>query len=249
MSKKQEVVKKEEFAVGPAANLAEWGDHSVSLKDFVIPKIRAMQPMSEMVTQGDAKIGDFRVTGSPKHYGSIDQGLEFIPFKLEKVWHIFKSVNNDMKFSHVEPVTVENENLPWEYDVGGVKHRRDYTMNFYVLLAEDLKAGEATLPHVLSFKRTSIKAGKQLYTQMYIQNRTVGLPPAAFVMKLGGKKVTNNKGTFISLTVSPVRKASSDELNSALQWFKTFGNATVVVDNSDLAEETVSASTFDNDEF
>lgn len=232
MSKK-ELVKQEENL--PAMTLSDWGnEEAINLTHFSVPKVLIMQPMSDQVTAGDAKFGELRVSDSGRLVGGLDKPMEFVPFKVEDQWIIFKPQNGKMEFDRIEKVTPENEARPWDdTDADGVAIRRDRSLVFYILLMEDLASGIA-LPHVISFKRTSMKAGKQLYTQMYITNRSANLPPAAYVMRLGVKKESNDKGTFGVAVINPLRRSSGEELKTAKSWHDTFKTATVVVDHADL---------------
>ena len=41
-------------------NLGDWGASPLSAKDIIIPRMLVMQPMSDMVTAGEAAFGEFR---------------------------------------------------------------------------------------------------------------------------------------------------------------------------------------------
>ena len=69
-----------------------------------------------------------------------------------------------------------NDNLPWNDKENGIEIKRVRRMNFYVMLPKQIDAGTA-VPYVLSFKSTSYREGKKLFTQMYMRNRKANLPP------------------------------------------------------------------------
>lgn len=129
-----------------------------------------------------------------------------------------------------------NDNLPWQDTVNGVAIKRVRRMNFYCLLPKEVGAGAAT-PYVISFKSTSFRAGRQMYTQMYMRNARQGLAPCAFLFKVGGEKEKNDKGTFIVPNVELSRPVNPDEYKEALSWFKQIKKGGTKVDESDVHTE------------
>jgi|DEB0MinimDraft_10_1074344.scaffolds.fasta_scaffold70193_2 hypothetical protein len=179
-------------------------DVGVSANDIELPRIFAMQPQSPQVVDGDAKMGDFVSNMDNKVLGSIDKPMEFIPLSMYKVWHVFDS-NGDLK--EIEPFNAMNANRP--YQDNGLTY--SLVMNFYVLLP-----GEP-LPFILGFKKTSLRAGKALATQILI-NQKMGKPPYGKVIKLTGKKEKNDKGTFIRLGIIASRDIKKSEEKEVLEW-------------------------------
>ena len=135
-------------------------------------------------------------------------------------------------------MTPANENLPWNEEIMvdkvPTKLRRDYTYDFYILNAKNLDE----MPRVLSFRRTSAKAGKKLATIMYVENKQLKLSPASRTMFLTGSKETNDDGSFVVLDVAKSRATSPAELEKALYWFQMFKKSDVKVDDSDVKKET-----------
>lgn len=215
----------------------EWGSSAVSSSDIVIPRIIPMQGMSKLVTEGKAKFGDFRESMNGDLVGSVDKPLEFIPFHFDKTWILYTEEKDNKgkikkTFSGVEPCVPANENMPWEEKLSnGNRILRDKTINVYVLLADELKTG-MVMPYIISFKRTSYKGGMKLLTQCYTMNRAANLSPAAFVMKLVGKKVQNDDGTYVVVDVEKGRKATKEEELAALNWFKTVKSGGAKVDTA-----------------
>lgn len=232
----KEIAKQEstELTVG---SLQEWGTQEVSSNDILIPKILAMQGLSQLVADGKAAIGELRDSVNGTFLGSPDKPLEFIPVHIDKVWVISEKKGDRFQYSRTEPVTRANENLPWEeIDEDGIVVRRDYTMNCYCLLPVDIENG-FPIPYTISFRRTSLRAGKKLFTQMYVRNRQAGLIPAAMKMLLSVQKIKNDKGTFFVFDTDISCKATADEQNAAFALFKTIQSGGAKVDDSDLAEE------------
>lgn len=224
MTKKNESVGTEVVAQGAgnavalaAQNLNEWGAGDVSSRDLVIPKILAMQGLSELVSEGKAKLGDFVDSVSGEVLGSIEKPVEFIPFHMEKKWIISRKKKGEGKFEfeRYEDVTAQNMDYPFEAQEGEDTIKYEYTLQFYVLLPHD-----TSMPYVISFKSTSLRSGKVLSTQMYVRNRAAGLVPPAYVMELGGKKEKNDKGTFIVMETKPKGKTPDNLLIECLNWYK-----------------------------
>lgn len=242
MSKKQEaeataVVEQGSTALAVAANLGDWGESPISSRDLVIPKILTMQGLSEMVSDGKAKLGDFVDSVTGEIVGSIEKPVKFIPFHMEKVWTISSKKIGESKFEfeRYEEVTAANANYPFSEIVGDTEMKYEYTMQFYVLRPED-----TSMPYVISFKATSSRAGKILSTQMYVRNKAAGLVPPAYVMELGGKKEKNDKGTFIVAEVKAVEKTSDALITECLNWYKTVKSGATKV----AAEKAETASNY-----
>lgn len=219
MSKKNEVAVKEntEVVEHEAANLQDWGQADVSSRDIIIPKILAMQGLSDLVSEGKAKLGDFADSVSGEILGSIESPVKFIPFHMEKTW-IVSSKNlgeNKFEFERYDSVTSENMGRPLQEVVGDKEIKYEYALQFYVLLPHD-----TSMPYVITFKSTSSRAGRVLSTQMFVRNRAAGLVPPAFTMELGGKKEKNDKGTFVVMEVRPVEKTSDELISECLNWYR-----------------------------
>lgn len=251
-----EVTVKQEGAIVAQEQLAEWGvGQNLSSKDVVIPKILPMQGLSQLVADGKANMGEFRDSIDGKLIGSIDKPFSILPFHVEKVWDIKEEqADGSYKYARSIPIVENplspgyNDNLSWEGEENGLKVNRVRRMNFYVLLPNEIEEG-TSIPYILSFKSTSIKEGKKLYTQMYVRNLRAQLPPPGYIIEVGGQRVKNDKGTFIVPTVKPLAKASADQIGEALSWFKMVKKGAVKVDDSDLHTDTTDAVDVESSEF
>jgi hypothetical protein len=221
MSKKQEtteVVKAETTAVANvAANLGDWGESSFTSNDIIIPKVLLMQGLSDLVSDGKAKLGDMVDNSTSQILGGFEKPLKIVPFHMEKVWIISQKEKGKERFEFVEyqPVTPENINQPWTAVEGDTQIKREYTLQFYCIDPE-----APVMPFVVSFKSSSARAGKVLSTQMYVRNRAAGLVPPAYVMELSSKKEKNDQGTYAVYEVKPLEKTSDDLIAKSLEWFK-----------------------------
>ncbi len=222
MNKKQEaataVVEQPSTAVSTVAtDLAAWGGEPLTSRDVVIPKILAMQGLSDLVTEGKARFGEFVDSVTHEVLGSIEKPIEFVPFHLEKVWIISHRKLGAEKFEFLkyEAVTAQNVNSypKLQEVIGDTEFKYEYAMQYYVILPND-----PSMPKVITFKSTSSRTGKVLYTQMYVRNRAAGLIPPAYVMELGGKKEKNDKGTFVVMEVKPKGKTPDELIGTCLTW-------------------------------
>lgn len=226
--------------------VSDWGsDVYLGVNDIIIPKILPMQGLSQMVTDGKAMMGEFRDSLSGEKLGSITEPIAVVPFHVEKVWDILEESGDQFKWVRSEPLIEDptkpgyNDNLPWNDKVDGLDIKRIRRMNFYVMLPKQIDEGSA-VPYVLSFKSTSYREGKKLFTQMYMRNRKANLPPPGYTFVLSGVKQKNDKGTFVvpSLELGPLTPAS--HIAECLNWYKLIKKGSVKVDASE--EETIDVS-------
>lgn len=218
MSKK--VAKKQSNLPAEMMDPNAWGDPGISSEDVVIPKIIPMQAMSPQVMDGEAKFGELRESLENRLMGGPNSPLEVIPFHLKKQWLVFSTSGNKREFIEAFPVRADNENLSWEdVDENGDPIRRIKSFDFYVLLPEEVKSGDA-LPYVISFRSSSMRAGRTLATIMYMKNKRAKLPPPGVVVEIAPRTEKNDLGTFIVLDVHTKRKSENDEIAEAFNWYK-----------------------------
>jgi hypothetical protein len=235
--------------------LSEWGTGDQVLgQDVLLSKILPMQGMSQMVTDMKAQVGEFRDSVSGVRMGSIVEPIELIPFHLEKHWDILTEAvegqSKQYKYTRSEPLIENpidkgyNDNLPWQDIENGANIKRIRRMNYYVMLPEEIKTGTA-IPYVFSFKSTSYREGKKMFTQMYVRSQRARLSPAAFTFKIGGIKAKNPAGqTYIVPTVELGRRTTAEEEVECFEWYKVIRGkkpgTTVKVDDSDLSNAEMS---------
>ena len=244
----KELVEKPKNEVMSSQEMTDWGVPTGPSQDMIIPKILPMQGLSKLVVARKAQMGDFCDSISGKKLGTIDAPIEFIPFFCQKTWDISEQdAKGDFKYLKSIPLIENpvhpdyNDNLQWEgedknKDGKVVKVKRIRRLNFFVLLPSEIAAGSA-IPYVLSFKSTSLKEGKKLWSQMYVRNVRAGLPPAAFYFSLGGNITTNEKGSFVVPTISEGKKSTKEEMNECLSWIKLINKGSVKMDTSDEDSE------------
>ncbi len=236
-----EMVKRETTALSNEV-LSEWGAPTVSTQDIIIPKILTMQGLSIAVAEGRAQMGEFRDSLNNAKIGDITAPFECIPFYLEKCWDVQEEQpTGEFKWVRTIPVVESpshkdyNDNWNWEDTVNGVKVKRIRRFNFYVLLPSEIE-NNSSIPYVFSFKSSSLKEGKKLYTQMYMRNVRAGVPPAAHHVLIGGIRQKNDKGIFIVPTFSVGIKSTERELTECLSWIKMIKGGKTRMDESDVID-------------
>lgn len=235
---KKEVAKQESTEVVEVPQMSDWGEVEVDASNILIPKVLLMQGLSEMVADEKAKIGDMLYSLDDKIIGGTEKPLEFIPFHIDMIW----IVKHDGEFHHIEPQNAANKNLQWEELVNGVQVQNVLCMNVYAILANDL-----SMPVIIPFKSTSLKAGKKVTTQMYFTNKTANMIPPAITMELSSTKTKNDKGTFAVLDTKAKRASSKEEIAAAFKWFKAVNAGETKADDSDVMGPEVDASTGSGD--
>lgn len=243
----KELAKTEETAAAviSQADMDAFGDAPISSQDVVISKMLLMQGLSKAVADGDAKFGDMIDSGTREVMGSTDgDGVDLIPFHVHKTYINSKWNGKKYMFDSIEDVTPMNENKQWETVLEGVKYKHEKCFNFYCLNPKDM-----SLPIIVSFKSTSMKAGKELMTQMYVKNKAAGKVPPAKVITVGAAKVTKDDNTFAVYNIKIARDSSMEEIKECIKWVKTIRNEGVKVDNSDISGASEPASKEANPQF
>jgi hypothetical protein len=249
METSKEVVEKKAAPPAVATDLKSWGKREIHATSVMIPRVLKMEFMSDKVKEGHAKFGEFRDSLSDEVVGTIDKPLVLIPIEVQEKWAIYDLVEKKGKTSREfrEIVVVDGSNESWKYKETGLE--RDRIMDVYCLLEEDLKnlpknwkeLGLKPLPKIFGFRRTSLRAGKKLYTQMYITNQSKNLPPPAVTIEVSGKKVDGDLGTYIVLDTKPGRNATPDEMQLAFHWYQAIKSGQTKADETELTQAEGSA--------
>jgi hypothetical protein len=217
-------------------------------RNIVIPKILIQQGLSKFVTEGVAKMGDVcdSLTGEilaawDGKANGYKEPVRFIPFTHEDIWIIAEKNGDQFKYVGQEKVTKDNENRPWEDVVNNKIVKFTRCLYIYVLLEKD-----TSMPYILSFKSTSLRAGKILYTQMYVKNQVpngkggISVVPPLKVIELQGIKEQNDKGTFIVAATKACENTPMDIIQKCISWNKIIKSGAVKADQSDEVSEAPS---------
>lgn len=246
MEANKQVATKQSNEVVKQNDLGEWGEEQfVSPQDLIVSKLLPMQGLSDKVMEGKAAFGEIRDSVTNECYASIQKPMEFIPFSYSPVWieEEYNAQTKKYKYARTVPINHQNDGLPFESE--GIKRTRQ--LNFFVLVVDEIKKG-IPLPKLLSFKSTSIKAGRNLLTQMDQINRAInkGKPdPARVVMKLSVTSEKNDKGTYAVLNVEKVRDSTPEEKAQVFVWFDIFKKHKNDVKIDEAHEEPASTDNFD----
>jgi hypothetical protein len=216
----------------------------VDPSDILIPRLLLMQGLSEFVAKGEAKMGDIvkSTTGQV-----LAKPVAMIPLSYDKTWILTEKVNGQHEFRRVEPFTFENAHLPWEYHDNGQEWKRTMSLNFYVLLPDDIKrdveareaykktgqfpdASASLLPVSISFRSTSYAAGKVLTTH-FAMAKSFPMPPYASTFKLSSETQTKNKKTFANYKVENAGPTPEAYLDACKAWHATVERASLKTDD------------------
>lgn len=217
----------------------------VSASDLIIPKMLLMQNTSEYVGDKKAAMGDIVNSQTLEVLGGEKSPVSLVPLKMYKTWRVYDMDSGQPEFLRQEAVTADNEKLPWEdteenEDGKKIPIRRDLCMNFFCLLYKEVQSGEA-FPVVASFKRTSIQAGRQLATQIFMQ-ACLNRPPYAKTALLSVKTQKAEKNTYAVFEISKGADLPKDHADLAALWLKRLAEITYKVDEADESEATASAA-------
>lgn len=218
-----------------------WGNEEpISAKERMLPKLHLMQGQSKLVAEEKAAMGDIVNLVTGQVLGGKDKPIEIIPImKLPSTWVVndivYENGQANKKFKEIIDVTPQNENMEWKEMDGNdrVILERDYCINFLVLVAGDL-----TLPYQISFRRTSLKAGKKV-VNYFDACRVDKVAPARNALSLvSSKLMKDNKPYYVFDLNVAKRKTTDAEYGLAFKWFKAYEKVKPKVDHSDLVEET-----------
>lgn len=222
----------------------EWDMDAVNSLDIAIPKLLIMQAPSKLVAQEKAQMGDIVNSVSGEILGTCREKdfkpVKFIPFKEEKTWTIFELVGSKPEFRGSEPLTPMTNNLEREFTKDGKNFRRYRTLNYFVLLIDELDDSDVCLPYVLSFRSTGYKTGKALSNHFLqckaaLQKGKV-VPPPTTIFELSGTKTSNDKGTFYVPEVKNIGETPKEYIQIAYQWLQTLKTSSFKVDESDVSD-------------
>lgn len=218
----------------------------IEMKDLEIPKLMLMQATSEAVANDRAEVGDILNTMDESVVGSLEQKVEIIPLKQFKTVRIYDMSSGDPEFIRAEQDDGKNSSFEMREgreklaDGTEVPVKRVLNMNFFVLLKKEVDEDEA-FPAVISFKSTSIPAGKQVATQMFKMLQLGKLPYSKSVI-LGVKKDSKDKRTWAVYTVEKGNQLDEKAMACAAKWLASLAAANVKIqedaEEGDFEENT-----------
>ena len=251
----KEIVKKEEKSqLAIKAEVDAWGLTDAVPKEAIeIPRLTLCQGLSDAVSAGEASMGHIIDSMTLEKLGSAVEKeyapVEVIPLTFNMSWRHMrfyegeKGKSGKYKFDHSEPFTPENSGLKWEEEVVDpdtgetVKWRHDQCLNFFVLVKSKLQDPLAT-PYMLTFSRTSFKAGRKLSSHFAKCQRAASLgriiPPPALTFKFCGVLNKTDDHAYYVATVTPGEKTSEEALKIAKSWIPQVSSSNVKVDEEEF---------------
>lgn len=233
-----------------------WGTEGVESGDIRIPKLLLMQGISGLVAEEKASAGDIVNSVTGEVLGSSKKPVAIVPIYMWKDFTIMEEIEGKFEFKERVPYTPETAH--WrdfenrDYEEGGVRMRRDFGMNFLVMLADDLQEDkiEGALPYALTFKRTSLNAGKDLAT--YFTKAAMKKKPACFfTLDIGAKMEKGDKGPYyVSKVVTVKETPDFGRVEPVLKnWYLTFKAGAAKIDESDLQSDAAEATQGSSEEY
>lgn len=227
-----------------------WGNQIVDASDIIVPRLYIINGTSKLAKE-DPKtyLSGSIVRSTDKR---ILEDLQFVPFRYMKKWKI--EVRGKSKFDHVrfEPFTPENATRPWEWVDKGQEYRANITVEFFVLMKDDIEREKAAfssledgeypdpddvlLPTCISFSRSTYQQGKLLLSH-FAKAQSMKLNPAVSMFTLKPELYTNPENSWYGLAIEKVGKSQAEDILLAKKWYDMFDTANIVVDDS---EEDVS---------
>lgn len=225
---KQVAIKQQTAVSTEVVDMAKaMADIGIEASDLVVPRLMLMQNTSEMVGDEKAKLGDIVNSQTLEVLGGITSPLEIIPLKMTKTYRIYDMTDTQPKFIRQEPVTSANVNLPWEDVEDGITIRRYLCMNFFVLIKKEVESGEA-FPVVITFKSTSLNAGKQLATHLF-KMVTLGWKPYSRSMLLKVNKQKKDTNVWAVFEIARGNELVEEHVAKAAEWLNNVNSMTVKV--------------------
>lgn len=229
----ERVVAMKEQAMAMSATMADMG---IEASDLVIPRLLLMQNTSEYVGDKKAQLGDVVNSQTMEVVGGEKKPLEIIPLKLYKTLKVFDQTQTPPKFIREEPLTPANSRLPYEGTENGIQVKRFVNMNLFVLLKKDLEKGEA-FPCVVSFKSTSIPAGKQIATQLF-KMASLGRLPYSQTVNITVSLQKKERNTFAVFGAAKGNNVDGGAVKEAEKWLSILASVQYRVDEREETENT-----------
>lgn len=236
-----EVMKAETTAVSTSV-AAPANTFNLRAEDLLIPKVLLMQAISKAVKDRKAHAGDF--------YHSLDEVVIDKPIEFLAIGMFRQIVTYENKLK------VKSE--PWSFELeqqllkegffqkdpvikAGVTVTKSVSQNYYIILTKDIE-DMTPFPMVVTFVKTSFKAGKQLATHIY-RLEEFGAKPWAKTFKLGVAEEKGDNGEYFVFNVLPGQKATEQQIAVAEKWANRLKSAVATVhDAEDEAGDALSTA-------
>jgi len=220
---------KMEVAVATSTEVAipteNWGvGEDLSAKDIQIPSILLMAPVSKLVKDRKAQIGEIRSSLDDSLINPKDGfSFEGIVFLQKKVFKVFNNAEKKQEhYVKTIPVVPGNENASRDF------HQLCY--QYFLLIVEDKKL--SAIPYRLTMKSTSLNTAFSMNTYFMGLWKEAKKPSAAVVLKFGTKNETFTKGSADVWTFEKSRDSSKSELAEAYEWYRSLSTKTDIIEDT-----------------
>lgn len=182
----------------------------VTAEDIQFPIISLQHATSKNVVSGTSR------PGSIFHYGLnkvMPVPMNFIPLKFFKFWRLEDQRGN---IQSQRPWQL-NDVINFQRNDGS---REVEVLIYYILTEDDLKLGN-TLPARFSFRKSSLKVGKSIATQLHML-KSMGITPWKHFFKMNTKLITKGDNSFFTpeISVDTTTKVPTAHSIAAMQWGK-----------------------------
>lgn len=186
-------------------------EFGLSAADIQIATLLLMQPASDMVAQEKAKLGDIVHNESEKVLGGLNKPVEVICLYKFETLRVYAAADGKFmkEFPYSPGQRFDKEGIE-PTETGDIIVRRYHTMNFFVLLTEDVRQGEA-FPVLLRFKSSSLRAGSK-FASMLMKKKLFNKLPFDFTGIFNVEKRQNEKKqNWCAFTFSEGRATTPEE--------------------------------------
>lgn len=197
--------------------------------DIIIPQMLLMQGLSNLVTSGEARVGEIRDSLSGELLGDKNGPPKVLIFGVKKTWeeHTIAAGQTKEKWTRSIPVTISNAGLPKvEEHPNGSKTVRYLQYNFTCLYTgRDFIEKET--PYMVSFRSYSVRPAQRLcshFTRLEKHSR----PSYSQVIELVPTDKENEKGKFPIFDWRAGRDATMEEMQACHAWRKRLAGVDVV---------------------
>lgn len=208
--------------------------------DILIPKLLLMQGPSQLVAEGKAAQGDMLNSVTGVKLGDKTKGITFVPLTHYKTMTVMRNKDGMFVFDHIEPWTTAHVLKQWEETVNGVVYRNYPTLNFYVMTETDLTATGTAMPLLVSFKSTSIKAGKKLVNH-FAMAADIGRAACSGMLTLTCSVQKGEKGPYHAFDVKYEKDTPAEYAPKIERWIRILKQNKVKVDTTEEVAPTTDA--------
>jgi hypothetical protein len=230
----------------------------VDSSDIILPMILLGQGISNAVTSGACKFGDMYNSLTGEVVGDETKPLKFIPITLKKVWKLQENTGTPQKPKWKYRGTEAYTGQRYEYtEMRPSRYDQTLIVPWEVTLSTEVfgftesdAADPISLPTVLSFSKSSRKAGQKVNTHFASLEGAIPspLPYYAYVLELSALRKQNDDGIFMVWDIRPAMKdkkayqTPKEFLPKIERWAQILSDSSknVVVDSND--EETSEVS-------